>query len=105
MIGSKILDLKGGKEIFYNSLDSISLNKPIDLQLLSEDLMCIEYDNCIIDVGCYKDGPITIEVIPKTDGKHAWGNAYCIIKCFDVLDLYNQIQRAIDIYPNITMIC
>jgi hypothetical protein len=78
---------------------------------LSEDLLTLEYDNCIIDVGWYggRDGHFSIYVItpedkPDEDGciytSESWHRPYMRLPCKDSFDMLTQLQRAIDIYPS-----
>jgi len=96
----RALDLKDGKEIFHNGLDHIDESKPINEQHLTEDLMALRYETCLIDVGSYH-GCLTIQVIEIINGGcQDWSHPFSVIKCFDIDDFYLQLQRAIDIYPS-----
>lgn len=93
------LDFKSGKELFYHNLDSIDEDKLLSEQHLSEDLLALKYNDCIIDVGMYGDHALTIQVIEANEKNQMWSDPYCIIRCFDIDDFYIQLQRAIDLYP------
>ena len=66
---------------------------------LHEDMVFVEYDSCKIDVGHYGRKPgkgFEIQVV-ETNAK-CW-DPIVIIPCKDKDDMYAQLQRAIDIYP------
>jgi hypothetical protein len=108
------LDYKGGK-ITWNLYDAIDWSKKVTHAtegFLSEDILTLEYDNCLIDLGWYgsTNGHFTIKVIVPTfhdedSGKYSsedWMYPYANIPCENQYDMFLQLQRAIDIYPQMT---
>jgi len=75
-----------------------------------QDILQVEYgEHCIIDVGSYTNQQdvdrFIIMVIDFSqcqtddDKARAWTNRYASIPCKDKADMLVQLQRAIDIYP------
>ena len=108
------LDYKGGK-ITWSYMDSIDWSKKVDFKtegFLSEDILTVEYDNCLIDLGWYggPKGFFVIKVIiarfaDEHDGKYSaedWSYPFTNIPCENQYDMFIQLQRAIDIYPQMT---
>lgn len=106
------LDYKGGN-ITWSYMDQIDWSKKVSFEsegFLSEDILTIEYNNCLIDLGWYggPKGIFCIKVIiprfPDGDGKYSaedWAYPYANIPCENQYDMFIQLQRAIDIYPSL----
>jgi hypothetical protein len=101
------IDYKGGK-VEWDLLKNIDLSKPVSWKTegyLSEDLLTLRYENCIIDLGWYggEGGHFTITVVvPEESGEYSpesWTYSLAKIPCRDQDDMLVQLQRAIDIYP------
>ena len=105
------MNLKGGT-LQWNVLDFHLMEQLQTGQWPGEDLITIIYPTCVIDVGWYggKNGLYCIKVIEKNtnitetyfDGSPViwnWVHPYADIPCLDLDDMYSQLQRAIDIYP------
>ena len=99
MAAIRNIDFKSGKHIIGNGLNSIDDRIPIIEQHLGEDIMALQYDDCIIDVGQYGDRALTIMVIKVDKGVQHWDDPYVVIRCYDVDDFYLQLQRSICMYP------
>ena len=110
------LDYKGGK-VTWNLYDAIDWSKKVAHAtegFLSEDILTLEYENCLIDLGWYggPKGNFCIKVIiprfPDQDQKAGeysaedWQYPYANIPCENQYDMFIQLQRAIDIYPQLT---
>lgn len=108
------LDYKGGT-VTWNLYDSIDWSKKVTHAtegFLSEDILTIEYEKCLIDLGWYggPKGHFTIKVIvpfysDDPESKYApedWSRPYANIPCENQYDMFLQLQRAIDIYPRLT---
>jgi hypothetical protein len=97
------IDFKGGK-VSWDTITSLDLSKDLKAVYYSQDLLQVEYDNCLIDLGYYgsEKGCFCIIVInkpPKDIEAEDWTNPFTKIVCPNVADVENQLQRAIDIYP------
>lgn len=104
------LDYKGGK-VTWNLYDSIDWSKKVTHAtegFLSEDILTLEYENCLIDLGYYggPNGIFVVKVIiprhPDGEGKYSaedWQYPFANIPCENQYDMFIQLQRAIDVYP------
>lgn len=95
------IDFRGGK-VNHSCWDDIDWNKNLSFYnegYLSEDILQLQYDSCIIDVGWYggDKGHFTIFVVID----HNWHHPFACIPCKDKDDLMVQLQRAIDVYPDL----
>ena len=101
----KMIDYKDGKITWDNSNDWQDDNYDYN-----QDILQVEYgQHCVIDVVDYSNGhggrDFVIMVIDFSqcqtgdDKVRAWTNRYASIPCKDKADLLLQLQRAIDIYP------
>ena len=111
ILGIKDIDFKGGKDC-WNLLYHVNWNAESYYDKhLSEDLLTLEYDHCLIDVGWYggANGGLTIMVIVANGDQYEegckytsedWDRPYVRIHCLDQHDMFAQLQRAIDIYPD-----
>lgn len=106
------VDYKGGK-VTWSFMDQIDWSKKVSFEtegFLSEDILTVEYDNCLIDLGWY-GGPkgffcikVIISRFPDGEGKYSaedWQHPYANIPCENQYDMFIQLQRAIDIYPSL----
>jgi hypothetical protein len=105
------LDYKDAK-VTWNFYDAIDWTKKVTHAtegFLSEDILALEYENCLIDLGWYggPTGHFTIKVItPGLSNEKGikyssedWQDPYVRIPCIDQYDMHIQLQRAINIYP------
>ncbi len=106
------IDYKGGK-VTWDLFKNIDWSKEVTWETegyVSEDLLTLEYDQCIIDVGWYggKEGHFSIFIVvpnetPDDDGcfytPESWHDLFARIPCKNSNDMLIQLQRAIDIYP------
>ena len=99
------IDYKGGK-VEWNFFKYIDFSKEVSYKegLLSEDLLTLRYENCMIDLGWYggATGRFTIKaILPDQDGEYSksWIHPFANIPCQNQDDMLIQLQRAIDIYP------
>jgi hypothetical protein len=108
------IDYKGGT-IIHNVYDAIDWNKKITFDnegFLSQDILQIEYGKCLIDMGWYggPNGCFMIMVIihryEDEDGSNFsaedWAYPFAKIPCENQWDMAIQLQRAIDVYPQLT---
>jgi len=111
----------------YDSIDWSKLVNFTSEGYCSEDILTLEYDNCLIDLGWYggEHGHFTIKVIianqfpddglylngkkvldhDDNDGKYSsedWAFPFVEIPCPNQWDMQMQLQRAIDTYPLLT---
>ncbi len=102
------IDWKGGT-ILYGSqvnLEIVDLDDPKSYWG-EEDLLTIDYEDCLIDLGYYGDrttGCFSIMTVEKFEDEEKQINAwdYSIkIPCADADDMLKQLQRAIDVYPSL----
>jgi hypothetical protein len=107
-----LIDYKGAK-VSYDMFKNIDWTRENDFKtepFLSEDILTLEYDTCIIDLGWYggKDGHFSIFIVipenePDENGCYytpeSWDFPFARIPCKDQSDMLTQLQRAIDIYP------
>lgn len=106
------IDFKGGIiEGGWDNFSHIDWSKQVDYRTegyLSQDILQIAYDNCVIDLGWYgaEEGHFTIIVITTDDNgiysEDSWDNPFARIPCENQYDMLLQLQRAIDIYPTQT---
>ncbi len=105
------LDYKGGK-VTWNLYDAIDWSKYVTHAsegFLSEDILTVEYEYCLIDLGWYggANGCFVIKVIIPVFSKDPdvkydaedWAYPFANIPCENQYDMHIQLQRAIDIYP------
>jgi hypothetical protein len=101
------IDYKGGK-VEWDLFKNIDLSKPVSWKTegyLSQDLLTLSYENCIIDLGWYggEEGHFSIfVVVPENNGEYSpesWAYPWARIPCENQYDMLFQLQRAIDIYP------
>lgn len=107
------INFKGGTvEGGWDNFSYIDWDKKVDYRTegyLSQDMLQLKYDNCLIDLGWYgnEDGHFTIIVIiPDDNGVYSqdsWDNHFAHIPCENQYDMLLQLQRAIDIYPTQTL--
>jgi hypothetical protein len=101
------IDYKGGK-VEWDLFKEIDFSKSVSWKTegyLSEDLLTLQYQNCLIDLGWYggeRGGFKIVVIFPEEDGEYtpeAWAYPYARIPCQNQYDMLIQLQRAIDIYP------
>jgi hypothetical protein len=91
---------RGGTELFCNNLDMLDSKKPLSEQHTTQDLINLEYSDCAIDGGQYCNCLIINVVKLTKDGIQDWQDVpYATIVCYTVTDFFEQLQRAIDVYP------
>jgi hypothetical protein len=101
-----MIDYKSGKVTW-----DTSYNWERDNYDHEQDILQISYgENCVIDVGSYtnsyNESRFVIKVIDfspypdDNDKPEAWRQPFASIPCVDKADMLVQLQRAIDIYPN-----
>lgn len=108
------LDYKGGN-VTWNLYDSIDWTKLVTHAtegFLSEDILTIEYEHCLIDLGWYggSSGRFCIKVIVPFYSKDPnvkydaedWMYPIANIPCENQYDMQIQLQRAIDVYPELS---
>jgi len=102
-----MIDYKGGKVVWDNSHHWEKSEHEYDYD---QDLLQFMYgEHCVIDVGRYysrNDGHRFVIMVVDYRPYHneqekpdAWSNPYAAIPCQDKDDLLIQLQRAIDVYP------
>lgn len=107
------VDYKGGN-VTWSYMDQIDWSKKLTFDSegwLSEDMLTVEYDNCLIDLGWYggPNGFFCIKVIiprfsENKEEKYCaedWAYPFANIPCENQYDMFIQLQRAIDIYPSL----
>ena len=101
-----MIDYRNAKVIWDNSFNWV---RPDEEYGSNQDILQLVYENCVIDVGRYPGNrtssyQFAIMVIDYTDYANkveAWSTPYAIIPCASKQDLISQLQRAVDIYPNL----
>ena len=105
------VDYKGG-EVTWSYMDQIDWSKKVSFEsegFLSEDILTVHYEHCLIDLGWYGgvNGRFVIKVVTPVFSKDPgvkydaedWAYPYANIPCENQYDMFIQLQRAIDIYP------
>ncbi len=87
------IDFKGG-EIKCDTLKYAELDKPLDEQDLSEDLLWVQYKEFSLDVGWYRD-TFVVYIVERWD-EDAWAHPWERSLVQDPKDLIKKIQSTID---------
>lgn len=103
-----ILDNLNGGKLVWNCLNPNELlMDDLPEEALSQDILQIKYESCIIDVGYYYTsaansyGHFTIQIILSKEEE--W-NPVINIPCESFKDMEEQLKRAIRIYPEMCKI-
>ena len=103
MIKDVLDNLNGGK-VVWNCLNPEELvMDELPKAALSEDILQIKYDSCVIDVGYYhgafkRDGVFSIHIVLSCEEE--W-KPIINIPCENFKDMEEQLKRAIRIYPDL----
>lgn len=102
------LNFNGGKVIYNKLFDIETKLNSYSNSYTNEDLLYVKYNDCLLYVQ-YCDNLFVIYVFPLKKGvvkemvsgqkEVDWNNSFTTIVCYNLKDLYPQLQRALETYP------